>query len=272
MVEWSAGWASGLGTLSSDGLTLTRVHEHYSDAVNTLVSAAPYRNVPASGAVFSVVGDARSAPQSTLTSVNADGVQSAESYAAGGGTIASGSPNSAVFGAGSVDVNCPGGLVLGGGGAWAPHATSIGNWPAEQHSMMAESHGEQGKPAYKFKLEGSTANATPVDLFCNVGGTIRPVVPADQVWLIRCFIVGLVSNSPGSIGNVYTRELQAVGKPTGQVGATVSNAIASDAGFTGSATISIDGSGNVKVTVTGIAATTIKWSAHLEITPAQASA
>jgi len=255
-IEWAAGWAIGLGTLSADALTLTRVHEYASDANNTIGSAAPYRDVPSSGAVMMVVPDARSCGQSTALSLLINGVNSDYCFCIGGGAIATGSPNSLVIGEGQVDINSPGALVLGAG-------------TADQPGMLAEQNGS-GTQAMRFKLVTTTTNATPIDLFAD-GASIRPRVPAQTVWLIRCFIVALVSNSPGAIGNVYSRELRAVGKPTGQVGSTVSTAISSDAGFSGSATITIDGSGNVKVTVTGMAATTINWSAHLEITPAYAS-
>lgn len=273
LVQWAGGYALGIGTLSADALTLTRVREYFSDANNSEVTAPPYRSVPASGATLALVADARSSGQSSVTSTNVQGLRSDECFLIGGGSIGAGSPNSAVFGAGSVDVNCPSGLVVGPGGAWAPYATSIGSggWPADQYAMLSESHSPNALPGMKFKLAGVTNNATPVDLFCDLAGTIRPTVPAGAVWLIRAFVVGLVSNTSGAIGNVYTRELRAVGKPTGQVGATVSTAIASDAGFTGSATISIDGAGRIKITVTGIAANTINWSAHLEITPVDAT-
>jgi hypothetical protein len=137
--------------------------------------------------------------------------------------------------------------------------------------MLAESHSPNGRSALRFKLWGVTTNATPTDLFCDIAGSIRPTVPAVEVWLIRVFIVAVVSNTSGAIGNVYSRELRLVGKPTGQVGSTVSTAIASDAGFSGSASASVDATGHVKITCTGMAASTINWSAHLEITPTEAT-
>lgn len=273
LAQWSGGFATGIGTLSANGLTLTRVREYLSDATTTMVAAAPYRSVPSSGATLSIVQDARSAGQSSFTSVDPQGLRSDECYLAGGGSIGTGSSNSAVFGAGWVDNNCPNSLVLGPGGAFAPWGTSIGSggYPANQHAMLAESHSPNGQAALRFKLWGVTSNATPADLFCDIAGSIRPAVPAGKVWLIRAFIVAVVSNTSGAIGNVYSRELRLVGKPTGQVGSTVSSAIASDAGFTGSASASVDATGQVKITCTGMAASTINWSAHLEITPTEAT-
>lgn len=272
LAEWTGGWATGIATLSADGLTLTRVREYYSSANAAEVTAAPYANVPGSGATLAVVPHARAVPFSTQTSVNAGGVRSLESVGMAGGTVGAGSPNSLAIGMSAVDDNCPNGITIGEGGAFAPHALCIGNWPADQHGQRATKHGETALPEFAFQMSRDTANASPVDVFCDAAGTIRPVIPSDQVWLVRAFVVGLVSNAPGAIGNAYSRELRALGKPTGQVGATVSTAIASDAGFTGSATMSIDASGNVKVTVTGMAATTVKWSVHLTITPVAAAA
>lgn len=274
LAEWPGGWAVGFGTLSVDALTLTRVAEWESSTNNAVDAAAPFADVPGSGATVALAPDSRSSGLSTRTGVpgvSGPQVRSLDCFAVGGGSIGAGSANALVFGTGVVDDACPNALVLGSGGAYAPHAVSIGPFAADQHGELVESHGENALPARRFKLLGQTANATPADLFLNAGATLRPVIPAGFVWLVRAFVAGVVSNAPGAIGNAYARELRALGKPTGQVGATVSTAIAADAGFTGSATMSIDASGNVKVTVTGMAGNTIMWSAHVEATPVEAS-
>lgn len=268
LAEWSGGWASGIGTLSADALTLTRVIEYATHLTNAVDTAAPFENVPGSGATLALVMDARSAGLSSRAG-STNRVNSLDCYAAGGGLIGTGSANSDVVGAGSVQNNAAGSLVLGAGMAAGFKTVSIAGAVADQYGMHATQYGD-GLPGYRFGFKRTTTNATPVDLFCDTGNTTLPFVE-DAAWLIRVFVIGMVSNSPGQIGNIYSRELRAVAKPTGQVGSTVSTAIASDAGFTGSAALTVAGNGDVKVTVTGIAGTTINWSAHMEITPVLAS-
>lgn len=268
LVEWSAGWCTGLGTLSTDGLTLTRVHEHASNATDTRVSSPPFANVPASGATFSIGPDSRSAAQSTLlTAYRSPQVKSADCIALGGtSSIGNGSAGSVAIG-GAVADNAPGSIAVGGGGVNAPGGIAVGFAAADQYGEFARGLGGTGRKISEFSLGATTTNATPTDLFLDPAGSLRPKIPEDAAWLITVWVVAMISNSPGAIGAIYSRELRLVGKPTGQIGSTVSTAIASDGAFTGSATASVDGTGNVKVTVTGMLSNTINWTAHIRVTP-----
>lgn len=268
LVEWTGGWCNGVGTLSTDGLTFTRLYEYASSATDTVKTTGPFESVPGSGGVFSIGPDSRSGAQSTSATVyRAPLVKSLECLAIGGwSTIGTGANGSISIG-GTVADNAIGSIAIGNGGVNAPGGIAVGFASADQYGEFARGLGGTGTKISEFSLGGTTTNATPTDLFLDSAGTLRPQVPGESAWLVIIKVMAMISNSPGQIGSIYARELRVVAKPTGQVGSTVSTAIASDAGFTGSATASVDGSGHIKVTVTGMASNTINWVAHLAVTP-----
>lgn len=121
-----------------------------------------------------------------------------------------------------------------------------------------------------------TTNATPTELGVNGSGIGAPntfmIVPVNTAWF---FDVHVVANNASAAGNAFAQTFQFLGQcaatlATFQISSIISSAVQSIGTVTGwSVAITADTvTGGIKISVTGVAATNIDWTATIIMTKA----
>jgi hypothetical protein len=160
-------------------------------------------------------------------------------------------------------------------GGLADKAGSVVQGPTAKATMPGGRHWSGYTPTattfrgqtVETEIYATTTDATQV--ICPLGDTTEIVIPAGRV---MAFDVMLVAAANDGSRSVYARRFQGLVKRlaagnVAQVGSTVETAIANDAGATMTATIGVNtGTQSLRVLVTGIAATTVRWCGTLRLT------
>lgn len=201
---------------------------------------------------------------------------SGQESAIGGGTQNAASGGSSVISGGDQNTastswsTVPGGFQnVSSGAAAMCHGLNASASKYGQYSHASGMFSATGDAQFsRLVCRNTTTNATPTDLYLD-GGTLpqRLSIPVNTSWALRGQVIGRIP----ATGANHIWHIDAGCKNNGGtctlIGAAVVTSFVNDAGFAGGAVaITIDGANDsLLITVTGVAATTIKWSCYIEI-------
>lgn len=118
---------------------------------------------------------------------------------------------------------------------------------------------------YRF----DTTDATPVVATPDYGDTSPFVIPAGDIWYITATVMAAVFDSgPTEATKAKVITLSVLADHNGPVVTAATPVVVYNFGSLGAtATINVTSAGNVEVTVTGVAATLVRWRVGLELKP-----
>lgn len=176
----------------------------------------------------------------------------------GGGQNNTASAQGATVAGGST--NTCSGLYSWSPGGWQGAAPlyGMGMWSAGMFAAVGDCQ------VIYLHARNTTTDATPTDLFLN-GSSNRLVIPSGYIWALMIEVLGV--SDDGTKGAHYCRKVTItnIGGTTALMGAvsTIGTDQETDAGL--DVTITADDTNDaVDISVTGLAATNMRWTAHIQ--------
>lgn len=290
LLTWSGGYEVGTGSLSGDGTTFIRwqIFENNLDSttnqdipVGALISVLPVAHLGISTGVNSGFAPIKPPNASTFADALAIGPNAtgAGSNSVTAGLHSSGGADSVAIGAHANTAE--NGVAIGArAGTSGSYSVAVGADAAanSQFSLALGALAEASRGGeivlnappnqqhfHNFHL--TTTNATATVAHPDNGGASDHVVPVGDIWYVEANVLAVQFNSSTTLATkAKVINLSALCGPTGPLVTVATPVVVYNFGtFAATATIGVTASGQVRVTVTGVAATEIEWRISLNI-------